>query len=212
MNYESRITSHRLRITNLDLRTALATAIFISLVAVAFSAEPPVAVVVDAIRMVESGGRNVSGDGGRAVGEWQLHAGACEDAGKREAASGKRQAGSGKLWSEQDRWVPERAREIATAYVTLLSGELAKRLRRAPTTAEIYAAYNLGLRGFERRGFALRRCPKITRERAAIVAASAERRAREIEDKKWAERYQELVKQGRSLARNAETATTECTK
>lgn len=147
-------------------------------------AQSPLSMIVDAIRLVESGGTNVPGDGGRAAGEWQLHAAACRDVGARH----------------MEAWNHTRAREIATAYVTRLRSELARRLRRDPTAAEIYAAYNLGVRGFSRRGLRLDRCPPLTRARAAAVATLYEQHLLTTQDASLEARFAELVAAGKKLS------------
>jgi hypothetical protein len=111
--------------------------------------------LLDAIAVVESGNRNVGGDKGRAAGIYQLHAGACADTGNDHSAA----------------WWPATARRIAGDYIGQLASALRRNLKRDPSPAELYAAYNLGLRGFARRGFSLARCPSSTRRAAARVAA-----------------------------------------
>jgi hypothetical protein len=44
---------------------------------------------------------------------------------------------------------------------------LLKAMGRNPSLGEIYAAYNLGITGFARRGYRLSDCPESTRRNAA---------------------------------------------
>ena len=91
------------------------------------------------------------------------------------------------------------AREIAAVYVSWIRGELLARLHRGPSPAEIYAAYNIGLRGFARRGFRLDRCPRVTRDRAAVVAAGVSRRMWALDNAELDRRFNELVAEGERL-------------
>lgn len=52
---------------------------------------------------------------------------------------------------------------LAKAYCELLNAQLRRKLKREPSHSEIYAAYNLGFAGFERRRFKISNCPKTTR-------------------------------------------------
>ena len=77
--------------------------------------------------------------------------------------------------------------------------ELLARLHRGPSPAEIYAAYNIGLRGFARRGFRLDRCPRVTRDRAAVVAAGVSRRMWALDNAELDRRFNVLVAEGERL-------------
>lgn len=135
--------------------------------------------LLDAVAEVESQWQNVPGDGGRAAGIWQLHVGACADAGGRHV----------------DAWQPDRARTLARCYLKITLDRLRRGMRREPTTAELYAGFNLGARGFRQCGFDLRRCNAVTRARATTVA----RRVDEAEGLALERRYRELCECGERL-------------
>lgn len=129
--------------------------------------------LLDAVAIVESNGRNVPGDNGRAAGVYQLHTAACADNGAAHAEA----------------WDRTRAREIARRHLESLNDRLAAALGRKPSIPGLYAAYNLGWDGFKRRGFRLARCPSSTRRAAAVVAALV--RARDAAE--FETRYQQLA-------------------
>lgn len=129
--------------------------------------------LVDAVALVETGHRNVAGDNGRAAGVWQMHAAACSDAGITHVQA----------------WHREAAGAAAARYLRQLGAQLGNALRREPSAAQLYAAWNLGFEGFRRRRFDLRRCPAITRQRAMIVESAVIDR-----------RYSELIARGVALA------------
>ena len=54
------------------------------------------------------------------------------------------------------------------------SRRLSSALGRPPTVKELYAAFNVGLRSFQERGFLLARCPQVTRDGAEEVASQCE--------------------------------------
>jgi hypothetical protein len=113
---------------------------------------------LDALALVESSGNAAAvGDGGRARGPFQLWRGAWQDA-DRNLKLNK----SYELYATD----PAVSRLYARAFLTQLEARLAAVLCRPPTTEQLYAAWNLGLTGFERRGFLLSRCPQTT-QRAA---------------------------------------------
>lgn len=156
--------------------------------------------LLDAVAEVESQWQNVPGDGGRAAGVWQLHVGACADAGGRHA----------------DAWQLDRARTLARCYLKITLDRLRRGMRREPSIEELYAGYNLGARGFRQCGFDLRRCNTVTRGRAAMVArlvddaksAVLERRCRELCE--WAARLRQTTPTQLSHAGNYRAKTVVC--
>ena len=124
-----------------------------ALSALTLNASPIDDALLDAIAFVETGNQNIPGDGGEAIGVYQLHASACADAGSRH----------------RDVWDRRTGRETARVYLGQLHAVLLRALKREPSCGELYAAYNCGPSKFIRRGCALARCPRITRVRAAIV-------------------------------------------
>lgn len=138
--------------------------------------------MLDAVAAVESRGENVPGDGGRAAGCWQLHVEACADAGGRHA----------------DAWTPAEARKLARVYLEVTADRLRHAMRREPSNAELYAAYNMGFQGFKKRGFSMRRCGRVTRARAATV----ERMVKDADEADFQRRFEALVERGRRLSNN----------
>lgn len=125
----------------------------LALVATPMAAAEISEAMVNAVIEVESGGRNVSGDNGKAVGIGQVHEAACADVGIAHEAA----------------WLPSTGREATRRYLTQLQARLRCGMRREPTAAQLYAAYNVGPTRFAQRGYNIARCPRITRERAARV-------------------------------------------
>lgn len=121
---------------------------------------------VDRVAVVESRFDHAAvGDGSRARGAWQMWASAWD-----QINSDRR-----KLGKFQYDWAtyahdPAVAREYATAYLIWTERSLARRLGRQPTASEIYAAWNLGIGGFAKRGFSLARVPSATRNAIARLA------------------------------------------
>lgn len=110
---------------------------------------------LDAVAMVESSGRtNAVGDGGKALGMFQLHRAAWEDAAKIEPSLGAYKTGA---------LNPATARRAARVYFQILSARLI-RANVAPSPAMLYAAYNCGFTGFSKRGFDLSNCPASTQK------------------------------------------------
>ena len=65
---------------------------------------------------------------------------------------------------------PSIAASYAKDLLAILNRRLSRELGRPPTVKELYAAYNLGLTGFEARKFRLENCPEVTRSGAEDVA------------------------------------------
>lgn len=74
------------------------------------------------------------------------------------------QARGSAVWGFQDSTNGAVARVYASARLRMLEDRLRARMGRPPSAGEVYAAYNLGWRGFARRGFRVGRCPRVTRE------------------------------------------------
>lgn len=111
---------------------------------------------LDAIAHIESSGRSrVIGDGGKARGMFQLHRAAWEDARKISPLIGDYQTGA---------LNPATARQVARVYLNILAARLERALGYAPTSGQVYAAFNLGFAGFKKRGFDLNRCPVTTQK------------------------------------------------
>ena len=146
---------------NQPIRSAFATP---AVQARAADVAQPVSVrFLDALERIESGGNtHAIGDGGRARGAYQFWAAAWDDVSAHRIARG--QSVVHYVFGSTNRAV---ARSYAASYLGKLHQTLTTALRREPTPAELYAAWNLGPSGFKRRGFSLSRCPATT-QRAAL--------------------------------------------
>ena len=120
--------------------------------------------LVEAIRQVESGGRNVSGDHGMARGQWQFWAIAWKDVNIVRARH--------KLptHSYDFAWKEGHARVYAHDYLEILRGRFIKKTRREPSVAELWAVWNIGLgRFFKDYEGNFDKIPKRTQLNAAII-------------------------------------------
>ena len=120
---------------------------------------------LDAMECVESGmDARAVGDQGRSRGSFQFHAAAWRMVNNWRARALKPVV----PWSVGAH-CRSTARQFAFEYLRWLESHLAAALRRSPSRLELYAAWNLGLKGFEARGFLLGRCPAGTRDAAERV-------------------------------------------
>ena len=127
----------------------------------------PCNALLRAVRQVESGnGRYLYGDSGRSLGAYQIS----------EAA-----------WVDVSFWRKERGLKVysyrqyvmhsyinqayAADYLAMIHNELSRKLKRAPTSAEIYAAYNMGLGNFAECNYRLARVNPVTAKKAKQVHA-----------------------------------------
>lgn len=122
------------------------TAVFAMAVA-SVVANPVPEAWVDAVEQVESGGRNISGDKGKAAGVFQFWAVAWADCSKVRAKAGLPVHPYHKA---TDRKV---AREYARTWLTYLRNRLTIEIGRPASAAETWLAYNLGLTGFKAVGY-----------------------------------------------------------
>jgi hypothetical protein len=125
-----------------------------------------------AVRMLESSnGQFTHGDNGESLGDFQLSEGAWLDVNDWRKARG--------LKTYQYQNAVHNGfinRTYAGNYLTILQAELRKKLRRAPTHAEIYAAYNLGLKTFGECNFKLDRVNPTTRAKCREIAERLDQR------------------------------------
>ncbi len=121
--------------------------------------------LVDHIARVETNNRNVTGDKGKALGVWQIHAEAWADVNK------YRKERRLKVYPYSAASEPGVARVYASEYLTIMQQRLSPILGRPPTSEETYCAYNLGIEGFKRRKLRLENCPTVTKEGAKKLAA-----------------------------------------
>lgn len=121
--------------------------------------------VVHAIGEVESRMLHSSiGDGGASRGAWQICRAAWSDVSKDR----KSKRLTVYPWKEGAH-NPSVAFAYAKDLLAILNRRLSHDLGRPPTVKELYAAYNLGLDGFEARKFRLDNCPEVTRSGASEV-------------------------------------------
>lgn len=141
--------------TNEDARRAFfLPSLLVLACSVGLHADEP---LLDKIAKVESRQSSAAvGDGGRALGAWQMHRAAWDDACRRLGVS----------WPHKDATSPDKARAVAREHLRWLHAGFTAATRRQPTPADSYALWNLGVRGYERRGWDITRCPIITRRAA----------------------------------------------
>lgn len=112
--------------------------------------------LLDAIAQVESSGNaKAIGDGGKAVGMFQLHRAAWEDARRQCPRIGEHQLGA---------LDPVRSRLAAESYLTILAARFHRATHHKPTPGELYACYNVGFSRFQSLGFDLQRAPRTTQK------------------------------------------------
>ena len=121
---------------------------------------------LNAVMLVESGGRNVTGDNGKARGPFQFWAATWS-----HVTSLRRQANLPVYSYTEGASNTLLARRYAQTYFRWIEKNLRRQGCKHPTHADLYAAYNLGLTGYRRRGFDLNRCPAITRRAVAKIQA-----------------------------------------
>jgi hypothetical protein len=107
--------------------------------------------LIEAIAIVESNNNpKAIGDNGKASGAWQMWEVARIDARKILGRDGT-------------------DKELATALLGSISKRLEAKLGRKATDQEIYAVWNLGFSGFQKRGFKIENCPRITQNACAKI-------------------------------------------
>jgi hypothetical protein len=118
-----------------------------------------------AVRFVESSnGTFKIGDNGQSLGDFQLSEAAWLD------VSHWRKARRLKVYEyEKAVFHSFINRVYASNYLTILYGELSKKLGRAPDYSELYAAYNMGLTTFATCEYRLNRVNAVTRAKARQI-------------------------------------------
>jgi hypothetical protein len=119
-----------------------------------------------AVRMVESSnGQFKIGDNGQSLGDFQLSEAAWLDVNEWRKARGL------KIYNyERSVFNSFINRVYASNYLTILHTELSRKLKRPPTHAELYAAYNIGLATFAQVDFNLSRVNSMTREKCRQIS------------------------------------------
>ena len=138
----------------------VASTLFVSLLCLSAKAGDVITdKLIDAIGSIESGNNSQAiGDRGSARGEFQMHRPAWNQVSKIRIKQ-KRLTFS---WSYAHD--PVIGRAYAVDYIKWISTELERRLKRKPEAWEIYASYNIGLDGFESRGFNFDALPAHTKD------------------------------------------------
>ena len=128
--------------------------------------------LLKAVRKVESSnGAFIIGDEGRSLGDFQLSEAAWLDVSNWRKAHGK------KIYAHEKFVLnPSVNREYASDYLTIIRQELRKKLKRSPSSAEIYAAYNMGLGCFAQCKYSLARVNPVTARKCSEIQAFVEKR------------------------------------
>lgn len=123
---------------------------------------------VDLVGWVESRNNpDAVGDFSRARGEMQFWRATWEDCSRLRKAKGL------PTWGFSYAHDARVARLYGRSWLDSIDQRLTKALGRKPSIGEIYAAYNLGLSGFARRGYRLSECPATTRRNASWLVLHA---------------------------------------
>tara|TARA_R100000808_G_scaffold1960_4_gene8351 strand:- start:5378 stop:5842 length:465 start_codon:yes stop_codon:yes gene_type:complete len=123
--------------------------------------------LVEAIRQVESGGRNVTGDNGMARGQWQFWSIAWKDVNQYRSKF--------KLmtYSYDFAWKENVARVYAHDLLEIIRSRFIKRLNREPSVSELWCIWNLGHKTyFDKYKGDITKCPKSTIRNAMVIEAA----------------------------------------
>ena len=125
----------------------------------------PCSKFLHAVSFVESSnGQFLVGDAGESLGEFQISEAAWLDVNAWRKAKGL------KVYSYRNVFNSAVNKMYAANYLTMLHGELARKLKRDPTHAELYAAYNMGLTSFAQVNFNLARVNPVTRAKCKQIS------------------------------------------
>jgi hypothetical protein len=106
------------------------------------------------------------GDNGRSLGDFQLSEAAWQD-----VNSWRKARGLPVFNYRAHVWNRTVNRAYAADYLTILYGELKRRVGRAPTPGELYAAYNMGLGAFAECNYQLGRVNPMTAKKARQITS-----------------------------------------
>lgn len=120
---------------------------------------------LQAVRFVESSnGANKIGDNGESLGDFQLSEAAWLDVNAWRRVRGlKTYPYAGAVFHSFIN------RVYASNYLSILYTELQRKMKRAPTHGELYAAYNLGMNSFAQCNYQLHRVNSVTRARCEQI-------------------------------------------
>ena len=151
------VTDGTPRITSDSLRRLLAAAGCFAFMAFAQAVEIN-GKLIHAVAMVESNNNHRAvGDQGKANGAFQMWKPAWTDCSRWLKKNGFKTTPYEKGVND-----PQIAHIYCKTYLALLHSQLRRSMGRDPTAADLYCAYNMGVRGFERRGFKLSNTPATT--------------------------------------------------
>jgi Transglycosylase SLT domain len=122
-------------------------------------------ILCNAIAQVESGQNyKAIGDGGKALGAWQIHVAAWITANQWRMKQGLNKI-------PRTAWqAPENQRQIAFAYLSWIKETMEKDGLKNPTIEQIYIAFGWGYMNFSAAGFDVTRAPEAKQEAAKRVA------------------------------------------
>ncbi len=125
----------------------------------------PSPALLQAVQQIESsGGLKTYGDQGRSLGAFQMSEPAWID------VSAYRKARSLKVYDYREFVMhPYINRAYASDYLKMIHEELSRKLRRAPSAGELYAAYNMGLANFAECDYRLANVNPVTAEKCRQI-------------------------------------------
>ena len=127
----------------------------------------PDAKLLDAVCQIESsGGRAVYGDGGRSLGHFQFQKAAWAD-----VSEWRKKRNQPAYDYRENVFNPKISRLYAADYLTILYGRLKQQYKREPSSAELYAAYNMGMNSFRKCNYNLACVNKTTGARCKLLVA-----------------------------------------
>lgn len=122
--------------------------------------------LVEAVGQVESGMDHYAvGDGGAAVGAWQMHPLAWIDGNRQLKKEGQ------KMHPRGDYMNPKASRAVASAYLRLCGARLREAKITNPSPQQYYLCFAMGFQAFKDAGFDSARCPKSKVDAAIRVAS-----------------------------------------
>jgi hypothetical protein len=112
--------------------------------------------LVDKFAIIESNyDHEAVGDGGKALGAWQMHKAAVDESLStlyRKTGNDFRPMGMG--WNKNTMFCPTQSRLIAKAYMLILEGQMHK-LKVDVTPLKLYMAWNMGFSGAKSNDFSI---------------------------------------------------------
>lgn len=147
----------------LDLSTYLSAAAIAALPANVATKEAADWKFLQAVALVESGVHyNTIGDGGKALGAWQMHVGAWVDGNAWLKAHGR------KTWNRSS-WLNKKAQqEVAYGFLQVCKERLEK-AKVEVSPENIYLVWSMGVSAFAETGYNPLKCPRAKLDAAARV-------------------------------------------